>query len=355
MPHPVALPPWKLPLMATLAVAACIAVLALQVLGHPGAIHQRSVLLACFLAAALPLTALQRTMWRRGAGGGVTAAALLLASGVLALLGNLALAAVTRPAAPLAELLAWSTLLRGRALDGLWPVLLIQAALHAALNYAWAGRAERERALLAETLAREAELRALRWQLQPHFLFNTLNAISALVAGGRGRDACDLIGLLADHLRGSLVADARHQVPLAEELAHAADYLAIEQRRLGERLRVRQHVEPALLGTSAPRWLLQPLLENAVQHGIAARPDGGQLELKVQRSGDAVELVLTNDRPALPSATALAGSGHGVGLQNVAARLSALYPGRHAFESGAIEGGGWRVRVRWPLEPVVMP
>lgn len=349
------LPPRRLSVFASLAVAACMALLALQVSGHANALATRALLLLCFVLACVPLSALQRLLWRRAAPVGLTALLLLAAIALLALASNLPLALRAQALRQEALVLGWETLLRGRGLDTLGLALLVQAALHAALNLAWARQAERERALAAEGLAREAELRALRYQLQPHFLFNTLNAVSALVAAERGREAQRLISRLADYLRSTLEADPRHLVPLAEELAHAADYLAIEQCRLGERLRLQQQVEPGLLGQPTPRGLLQPLLENAVQHGLARRAQGGLLDLRICRDGGWVALELLNDLPDEQDGPAGAPStaGLGVGLSNVRARLQALYPQAHAVHVAAVRtahGTRWQVRICWPLQ-----
>lgn len=332
------------------------ALLALQVAEHPQALRLRWLLLAALLLACWPLSALQRALWRQAVPAWLSALVLLAACALLAMLGNGALALQGRGL----EEAGWqlSDLLRGRGWDALGLPLLVQAALHAALNLSWARQAERERTLAAQALARDAELRALRYQLQPHFLFNTLNAISGLVGAERGRDARELINRLADYLRSTLEADARHEVPLAEELAHAADYLAIEQQRLGERLRLHQQVANDLLGVPTPRWLLQPLLENAVQHGVARRADGGLVELQLRRQADRLELELLNDCPQAPDAESgqapgstlgtRPGTGLGTGLRNVEQRLDALYPGRHAFSAGPTPDGRYRVLVAWP-------
>lgn len=341
------------------------ALLALQVSAHAEALATRALLLLCFVLACVPLSALQRLLWQRAAPLAATVLLLLAAVALLAMASNLPLALRAHLAGGEPLVIGWTTLLRGRGLDALGPALLVQAALHAALNLAWARQAERERALAAEALAREAELRALRYQLQPHFLFNTLNAVSALVAAERGREARELISRLADYLRSTLEADPRHRVPLAEELAHAADYLAIEQCRLGERLRLQQRVDPGLLEHPTPRGLLQPLLENAVQHGLARRVQGGRLEVLVRRAGNQIELDVLNDLPQAPAAPAApetpappaadvraASAGLGVGLANVRARLQALYPQAHSLQAEELhtaEGPRWRVRVRWPL------
>lgn len=348
-------PPRRLPLLSALAVAACMALLVLQVGGHAEARATRVFLLICFLVACVPLSALQRVLWRRAVPPVLVAVVLLVAIILLGAATNLLLAARAHLLLDEPLVLGWATWMRGRGLDAVGLPLLVQAALHAALNLAWARQAERERALSAESLAREAELRALRYQLQPHFLFNTLNAVSALVAAERGREAQRLISRLADYLRSTLEADPRHLVPLAEELAHAADYLAIEQCRLGERLRWRQLVEPGLLDHPTPRGLLQPLLENAVQHGLAPRAEGGRLDLHIRRVGDHLELILMNDLPQAAAAGGGAtgvGSGLGVGLRNVRARLQALYPDAHTVHAAPVptaDGARWQVQVRWPL------
>ena len=300
----------------------------------------------CFLLAALPLTLWQRSLWRRGMGRAVTVTLMLSASGAAALASNGLLAIWNAQGSGVAVEWGWVTLLRGRGPDGIWMALLVHAALHAALNHAWALQSEQLRSAQALRLAHEAELRALRYQLQPHFLFNTLNAISALSSAGQGGAARELISDLADHLRSTLEADDRLLVPLAEELAHTETYLAIEKRRLGQRLQLQQQLDPDLLAERTPRWLLQPLVENALRHGIAQRPEGGVLRLRLQRQG--AELVLQLDNPVpVPDSNAVTLAGHGIGHSNVRARLALLFPGRHLFEAGPVPGG-YRVQVRWP-------
>ena len=338
------LPPLRWPLLAAVGVAACSGLLSLQALGHVGAWQQRLLLMACFLLTALPLTLWQRALWRLGSGRGATALLMLIASGLAALASNGLLAVWNALGSGVPVDWSWATLLRGRGPDGVWMALLVHAALHAALNHAWALQAERLHSAQALQLALEAELRALRYQLQPHFLFNTLNAISALSTAGKGGAARELISELADHLRSTLEADDRLLVPLAEELAHTETYLAIEKRRLGPRLQLQQQLAPELLAQPTPRWLLQPLVENALRHGIAQRPEGGLLRLQLQREG--AELLLQLDNPVADPALGNA-VGHGIGHRNVRARLALLFPGRHRFEAGPVPGG-YRVQVRWP-------
>jgi two-component system sensor histidine kinase AlgZ len=336
-----------LPAIATLAVAVCMALLALQVADRSEALALRLALLLGLVLSAWPLSVLQRRLWRQDRSAWFAGGVLLIGCASMAMLANLLLAWHAGRIDVPESGLSWATLLRGRGWDAIGLPLLAQCALHTALQQAWARQAERERAQQAEALAREAELRALRYQLQPHFLFNTLNAVAALVAAQHGDQARELIGRLADYLRSTLEADARHEVSLAEELAHAADYLAIEQQRMGHRLQLSQHVAAGLLGVPTPRWLLQPLLENAVRHGVACRSEGGRIELNLRRVGEGVELDLTNDAPTMPAAE-VATPGTGLGLRNVRARLETLYPGRHRLEAGMLPDGRFRVCVTWP-------
>jgi hypothetical protein len=177
------------------------------------------------------------------------------------------------------------------------------------------------RVLASQVNAREAELRALRAQLNPHFLFNSLNSISALTGSDpeAARRMCQLLG---DFLRTSLSLGARERVAFAEELALAERYLAVEQVRFGARLAVDRQVEPAAERCLVPPLLIQPLIENAVKHGVADRVEGGTVRIAARRRGDALEIEIENPRdPEAPPRR-----GHGVGLENVRQRLRALDP-----------------------------
>lgn len=207
-------------------------------------------------------------------------------------------------------------------------------------------RAIAQRAIELRLLAREAELRALKAQLDPHFLFNSLNAISALVGRSpeRARAMC---GGLADFLRLSLRHAQAETIALVDELASLDCYLGIEGIRFGERLRVEREVDPGCVGAAVPPLIVQPLVENALAHGIAHRLDGGVVRLAVTRSGDRLQIDVENpvdaDRP--PS------RGQGFGLDNVRRRLRARYGGRAAV---VIEESPTRFRaqIRLPWEPV---
>jgi hypothetical protein len=184
------------------------------------------------------------------------------------------------------------------------------------------GQAQR-RALSAQVEAREAELRALRAQINPHFLFNSLNSISALTGSDpeAARRMCQLLG---DFLRTSLTLGGREHVALAEEIGLAERYLAIEQVRFGDRLRVTRDVDPAALRCHVPPLLIQPLIENAVKHGVADRVDGGTIRIQAHRRDNLLEVTVENPRdPEAPPRR-----GAGVGLDNVRRRLETLDPQR---------------------------
>lgn len=182
-------------------------------------------------------------------------------------------------------------------------------------------------------LAREAELKALRAQLNPHFLFNSLNSISALASldAKRAREMCVL---LSDFLRKSLKLGERSTVQLSEELDLVKNYLAIEQIRFGDRLCVEWEVDPAVADVEVPTLLLQPLAENAIKHGIAQIPEGGTIRISATVHGDFAEIHVENPIDA----DAEAPVGLGLGLRQVKQRLQGRYGSRTFFDAQIREG-----------------
>ena len=241
-------------------------------------------------------------------------------------------ASLARHAGPLAPLIL-----------GLGFVLYLFAA---ALHYLMAAfeesrRAETE-ALQHQILSREAELRALRAQIQPHFLFNSLNSINALI-GSRPEEARRVCVLLADFLRRTLVVGVRDRVPFAEELNLVEHLLSIERVRFGSRLRFESEVEEAAREWLVPPLVLQPLVENAVTHGIAQCLDGGTIRLAARRRGDRLFVAIDNPRDA----DAPRRPGTGIGLENVRRRLETLY-GRTAELRARSEPASFRVELELP-------
>ena len=194
----------------------------------------------------------------------------------------------------------------------------------------------------------EAELRALRAQLQPHFLFNTLNSIAALIPSNP-RAAEEMTTRLADVFRYALRASERESAPLSEELDFLRAYLEIERVRFGARLRVEERIEPGLEHVAVPTLLLQPVVENAVRHGVAARPEGGRVVIEARREGGRLVLTVADDGPGFDPGGPGAPGGNGFGLHSVRERLRAAgLPDALALDTAP--GRGARVVVTLPLD-----
>ncbi len=205
---------------------------------------------------------------------------------------------------------------------------------------------QRERATKAEAMAHAARLRALQSQLEPHFLFNTLNAVSTLVVEGKNGEAARMIARLSDFLRLTLDSAERPEISVADELEFVRRYLEIEQVRFGERLRVTITASPEALQGLVPTLLLQPLVENAVKHGVLPREQGGNVAVTIARSDGRLRICVSDDGAGLPQE---AGPAAGVGLSNTAARLEELYGDRSHFSLGASEQGGVAATIEIPF------
>jgi len=210
---------------------------------------------------------------------------------------------------------------------------------------------ERDAARLAQQLS-EAQLASLRMQLRPHFLFNSLNAIMALVRDSENGRAVAALGLLSDMLRTTLDGGARHEVSLGDEIAFTRQYLAMEQLRFGDRLQVTCDVPPELLDAVVPQFVLQPFVENSIKHGILDRRRGGAIDISARADSGALHLSVVDDGVGLGGASAPA-RGSGVGLTNSRLHLAHLYGDRAALRVGAgAEGVGVAVEVTLPLRRV---
>ncbi len=215
-----------------------------------------------------------------------------------------------------------------------------------------------ERAVAEARLATSltgARLASLQAQIQPHFLFNTLNAIAVLARRGDGAAVDRAIGDLGELLRASFDSSGRQEIALAEELEFLDRYVSLQRIRFPDRLEVDWDVEPEARAASVPPLLVQPLLENALEHGLA-RARGGHVRVTARQSGDRLEIEVADDGPGFGTdgdATRRAG----VGLTNVRERLALLYGASGTLECGDGEGGGGRVRVRlpWRTAPAGVP
>jgi signal transduction histidine kinase len=228
-----------------------------------------------------------------------------------------------------------------------WNFLIYSVLVGIKIAYDLHGEArERElRAYELEARLAEARLESLKAQLRPHFLFNTLNAISAFVEKDP-KVARRMTAHLGDLLRHSLESADRREVPLAEELATVDDYLAIQQIRFGGRLTVEREVAPDTLGASVPGFLLQPLVENAVEHGLVGKSEGGRILLRAAGGDGSLHLTVKDDGVGLPPSWN--GNGSGFGLKSVTERLRALYGDRGRLEIANGDGVGVTVTVTIP-------
>jgi signal transduction histidine kinase len=215
---------------------------------------------------------------------------------------------------------------RGKFYSGLLSFVLLYAFI-LVVSYMLDSRArlaqqQTETARLNELLSK-AQLNALRRQIEPHFLFNTLNAIAGLVREGRNDAAVTMISGLSDFLRGVLEDSNRQQVPLEEEMTFLQKYLDIQKVRFADRLRLNVNVATELFPAQVPSLILQPMVENAVKHGIAKRAQGGEIRITACRSEGMLVLTVYNDGPSLPPDWEKTQSG--IGMSNIRTRLQSLY------------------------------
>ena len=220
---------------------------------------------------------------------------------------------------------------------GLWTAGLL------AWQHERRARARERQAIVAQAEAQEAQVRALRYQINPHFLYNTLNSVSSLIMDGRNAEADAMVLELAAFFRASLSVDPAADVPLKDEIEHQLLYLGIEQARFADRVQVTVDVPPTLEKAGVPSFILQPLVENSMKHGL--RGAGRKLHLKLAARAE-------NDNLMLEVIDDGAGSGDlpgtGTGLANVERRLRTRYGDRAGVEAGG-GVGGFRVRLTLPL------
>ena len=210
-------------------------------------------------------------------------------------------------------------------------------------------RAQKD-ALRAAELQRQlstAQLRALQMQLEPHFLFNTLNAITTLVELGRSKEAGEMLSHLNSILKSTLKRTAPEKVPLSQELEIVENYLAIEQVRFADRLRIEIKADPGALDGLVPCFLLQPIVENAIRHGIANCENEGLVEAFARRDGSMLHLRVRDSGPG-PSAQPQ--NGHGIGLNNTRERLAHFYQGDYVMKAQPVATGGFEVAIAIPYE-----
>ena len=214
---------------------------------------------------------------------------------------------------------------------------------------------QRESALRASALAQEAQLKMLRYQLNPHFLFNTLNAISTLIIDNRNSVANSAVSGLSEFLRYTLDQDPMKKVTVAQELEALNLYLNIEKMRFGTRLSIQHDIDDEATSSLMPSLLLQPLIENAIKYAISPREEGGRIRICARVDHRVLHLAVEDDGPGLIDPTRLT-NGRGVGIRNTRERLQVLYGDAGHVSVTAIHPG-LRVALTFPAEraPVLSP
>jgi len=203
------------------------------------------------------------------------------------------------------------------------------------------------RALSLEKQLSVAHLRALQMQIEPHFLFNTLNAITSLVEADRKEPALQTLGHLNSILKSTLRRSTPEKVPLSQELELVDDFLSIEEIRFADRLQIGMTIDPSAMNGLVPCFILQPIVENAIRHGISRCEESGIVQVIVQRRGARLHLAVRDSGPGIDGQGQ---PGHGIGLKNTRERLSHFYGAEFEFHIGTPATGGFEVSIDIPYE-----
>jgi hypothetical protein len=227
------------------------------------------------------------------------------------------------------------------------PIYLCIVCLCWLFNHYQEANERQHRTLELESRLTQANLQALKMQLQPHFLFNTLNTISSLIHESPVQ-ADEMVSSLSEFLRTTLDVSSKNEIPLSEELEFVERYFEIQLVRFGDRLRIRCEVEPGSANALVPPLLLQPLVENAIRYGVESRESGGTVIVQASRQGNALRLEVSDDGRGFGSGQLLV-TGNGIGLSNTMARLQTLYGDNHQFKLTANQPAGACVKIEIPF------
>ena len=229
-------------------------------------------------------------------------------------------------------------------------ILLSWAALYYGIRYYQMLQEEKQRALRATSMAHQAQLKMLRYQLNPHFLFNTLNAISTLILDGDSKTANLMITELSKFLRYSLDNDPMQKVDLAQEVDALRLYLAIEKVRFEQRLVLDFDIEAQALEALIPSMLLQPLVENSIKYAVSTSEHGGTIRLAARVFADELLIEVCDDGPGIDLGAAPVSPTGGVGLRNCRERLGEIYGAGHSCKLSNLEPRGLKISIRIPYE-----
>ncbi len=236
---------------------------------------------------------------------------------------------------------------------GSFYILLCWSGLYFGIKYYQQLQQQTEQTLKATAAAHQAQLKMLRYQLNPHFLFNTLNAISTLILDRNNETANLAVTRLSDFLRYSLDNDPMKRVTLRQELEALDLYLQIEKVRFGERLEVKREIESLALDALVPSLVLQPLIENAIKYAVNPREEGGAIRISAKVAHKALMVTIADDGPGLGNGAATTHKSSGVGLKNTRERLKQLYGDEQAFTLAPNDPHGLVITINIPLEHAV--
>lgn len=236
-----------------------------------------------------------------------------------------------------------------QGLDSVY-IILCWSGLYFGIKYYQLLQSERQKALKANTMAHEAQLKMLRYQLNPHFLFNTLNAISTLILVEENKDANQMVSRLSDFLRYTLNTDPIKKVPLEQELHALKLYLNIEKVRFDERLEVEFDITEDAKQALVPSLILQPLIENSIKYAIAHMANGGKIEIRAQVFANELLLEVGDNGPGASIENGQLSNVQGVGIANTQDRLRTLYENNYSFVLAHNTPSGLKVNIRVPFE-----
>ena len=320
-------------------------------------IFSRALVSGLSAMAAMVVTAglryLYRLVWERG----------FVVRFLVGWFGSFAAALIWQPfqnyvaLLPFGELMIFSDASAEDLFDGLFsssfPLMLLWSGLYFIIKYYQLFQAEKEKSLRSEALAHEAQLLMLRYQLNPHFLFNTLNAISTLVLSKSNEKANEMLTKLSKFLRYSLDHSPLDKVSLAHELETSRLYLDIEKVRFAERLRLEFDIEKRAEQAMVPTMILQPLIENSIKYAISKSESGGTISISARVAQGRLSLEVTDDGPGLPESEGkidMPTLTQGVGVSNIRNRLQQIYGDEHTLSFYNAESGGLTVAVEIPYE-----
>jgi LytS/YehU family sensor histidine kinase len=271
--------------------------------------------------------------------------AILIATLLFAIIDAWVLSTINQPDTPLASNLVLGTLTLDFMLLAAW------SALYYAINFYLIVEEQADQLVKLDIQATSAQLAMLRYQLNPHFLFNTLNSISTLVLLKQTERANTMLSRLSSFLRYTLANEPTAQVTLAQEVETLKLYLEIEKMRFEDRLRTHFIIDDGAARARLPSLLLQPLVENAIKYAVTPQEEGADISIEARLSGDRVQITVSDTGPGLKeNVIRPTTDSTGVGLANIRERLAQAFGPEHRFDAGTKPGGGFGVMLEFPLQ-----